>query len=650
LLSCDFFKRIGSLATLAMPWPIGMEWSGVSEVPAMTLIDQTEPSMPLQALLDRRLLDLPDHLFDILPVGVYVCDRAGLLVRYNRAAAELWGCSPMVGDPTVRYCGSFRLYDLDGRHVPHAKCPMADVLATGEGLRDQEIVIERSDGTRVVALVNIEAIKADSGRVVGAVNVFREKPEPRSAPLPLSGGGHDPEELLQALSAALYTTDADGRITFYNEAAAELWGFRPQLGTSEFCGSWKLYWPDGTPLPHHECPMALTLKERRPIRGMEAVAERPDGTRVPFIPYPTPLFDASGTLIGGVNVLVDITDRQEAEQRIRESEARYRDLAAIVESSDDAVLSKDLNSIIKSWNRGAERLFGYTADEAIGKPVTILIPRDRHDEEPAILARIRRGERVEHYETIRQRKDGSTIDISLTISPVRDQEGTIIGASKIARDITERRRAEQQQHLLVREMDHRIKNLFAVAGGMIAMSARSAETPQELASALRDRLMALAQAHALTLAVPSNGGRRSEQSTTLRTLIETILSPYDGRTDAGSARVTINGSDIPIAGSAVTSFALLLHEFATNAAKYGALSNSTGHVDIACSDNDGQVALTWTERGGPRIDHQSDGEGFGSLLAHATVKRQFAGEISRHWDPEGLKIRLTFPRDHVIAD
>jgi PAS domain S-box-containing protein len=345
----------------------------------MTLIDQTETSAPLQALLDGRLLVFPDHLLDILPVGVYVCDGAGLLVRYNRAAAELWGCSPKVGDPTVRYCGSYRLYHLDGRHVPHAKCPMADVLATGEGLRDQEIVIERADGTRVVALVNIEAIKADSGRVVGAINVFREKPEPRSAQLPLSGDGRNSDELLQALPAALYTTDAAGRITFYNEAAAELRGFRPQLGTSEFCGSWKLYWPDGTPLPHHECPMALTLKERRPIRGMEAVAERPDGTRVPFIPYPTPLFDASGTLIGAVNMLVDITDRHEAEQRIRESEARYRDLAAIIESSDDAVLSKDLNSIIKSWNQGAERLFGYTANEAIGKPVTILIPTDRRD-------------------------------------------------------------------------------------------------------------------------------------------------------------------------------------------------------------------------------------------------------------------------------
>ena len=97
-------------------------------------------------------------------------------------------------------------------------------------------------------------------------------------------------QLFQALPAAIYTTDAAGRITFYNEAAADLWGCRPELGTSEFCGSWKLYWPDGTPLPHGECPMAMALEQKRPIRGVEAVAERPDGTRVPFIPYPTPLF------------------------------------------------------------------------------------------------------------------------------------------------------------------------------------------------------------------------------------------------------------------------------------------------------------------------------------------------------------------------
>ena len=128
-------------------------------------------------------------------------------------------------------------------------------------------------------------------------------------------------QLLEALPAAVYTTDARGRITFYNAAASALWGCSPELGKSEFCGSWKLYWPDGTPLPHDECPMAMALEQQRPIRGMEAVAERPDGTRVPFIPYPTPLFDASGALTGAVNMLVDITELKHAEEAL----ARHRD-------------------------------------------------------------------------------------------------------------------------------------------------------------------------------------------------------------------------------------------------------------------------------------------------------------------------------------
>lgn len=197
------------------------------------------------------------------------------------------------------------------------------------------------------------------------------------------------DELLQALPAAIYTTDASGRITFYNEAAAELWGRHPELGKSEFCGSWKLFWPDGTPLPHDQCPMALALKHRKPNTGMEAIAERPDGTRVPFLAYPKPLFDESGNLAGAINMLVDITARKKTEQQISDSEAHYRN---IVEYSDDAIVAKDLDGVITSWNRGAERLFGYTTEEAVGKPVAILIPADRHDEEPAILARIRRGE------------------------------------------------------------------------------------------------------------------------------------------------------------------------------------------------------------------------------------------------------------------
>src|SRR5882762_2565704 len=170
--------------------------------------DQMEFATPLPILLDERVLDLPDQLLDLLPVGVYVCDQDGLIVRYNRAAAELWGCSPKIGDPTVRYCGSYRLYSQNGDLIPHAKCPMGEVLATGEELRDQEIVIERPDGARIVALVNIAAIKDSAGRVVGAVNVFREKPEQLSSHIRPDGHGRNSEELLQALPVAVYTTDA----------------------------------------------------------------------------------------------------------------------------------------------------------------------------------------------------------------------------------------------------------------------------------------------------------------------------------------------------------------------------------------------------------------------------------------------------------
>jgi len=150
-------------------------------------------------------------------------------------------------------------------------------------------------------------------------------------------------------------------------------------------------------------------------------------------------------------------------QHLTEAHAA-RHYAAIVESSDDAIHPfQRSQGVIISWNRAAQRLFGYTAEEAVGKSITMLIPTDRLDEEPVILERVRRGERIEHYETIRQRKDGSLVDISLTVSPIKNEKGEVVGASKIARDITELKRARERQELLLREMDHRVKNLFALA-------------------------------------------------------------------------------------------------------------------------------------------------------------------------------------------
>jgi PAS domain S-box-containing protein len=245
------------------------------------------------------------------------------------------------------------------------------------------------------------------------------------------------DDVLSIMPVAVYACDEEGRITFFNNRAAEIWGRKPRLNESDekFCGSFRLWRTDGSPLPHAETPMARAVKSGRAAHNQEVVIERPGGSRITVNVNIEPLFDKEGRLRGAFNVFQDVTELKIADR------AR-RHLAAIVESSDDAIVSKDLNGIITSWNQGAERLFGYAAEEMIGKPINLLIPAERSDEEPAILGQIRRGERIDHYETIRRRKDGGLIEISLTVSPIRDPEGRIIGASKIARDITARRQAE----------------------------------------------------------------------------------------------------------------------------------------------------------------------------------------------------------------
>lgn len=198
-------------------------------------------------------------------------------------------------------------------------------------------------------------------------------------------------------------------------------------------------------------------------------------------------------------------------------------------------------------------------------------------------------------------------------------------------------------------MDHRVKNLFTVASSVVSLSARSASTPSELASVVRDRLNALARAHALTTPRTSEASGRTEQATTLHELIGTILAPYDDVSNGRQPRACVEGADAQIGGSAITSFALLLHEFATNAAKYGALSLPEGVVDISCREDGAQFVLTWIERGGPPVDREPDGEGFGTLLGKATVQNQLGGEIVRDWRPGGLSIRLSVKRDLLCA-
>jgi PAS domain S-box-containing protein len=441
---------------------------------------------------EERAFELPGRLFEQLPFAVYVCDRDGLVLRYNRRAAELWGRSPKLGDPEERFCGSYRMFRPDGSLLPHHQCPMADVLRTGVSVREQEVHIERPDGLRGIALVDIEAIKDSGGNVIGAVNCFQ-----------------------------------------------------------------------------------------------------------------------------------DITERKRTE------EAAIR-LASIIESSDDAIVSKGLDGIITSWNGGAERIFGYLAEEIIGKSIMLLIPPDHQKEEEAIMERIRRGQRVEHYQTVRQRKHGGLIDISLTVSPVRNAQGIVIGASKIARDITEHKRSEAQIVNLAREAEHRTKNIMATVLATVRLS--QSDTSDGLKQLIEGRIDALAKVH--TLFVESRWAGAE-----LHRLATQELLAYN---EEKEARVRIEGPAAMLEPTTAQTVAIFLHELATNAAKYGSLSAADGRVEITWSRTaDGRLSLRWIESGGPTVTPPPH-RGFGTRIMENMIG-QLKGEVRFDWRDQGLTCDIVLP-------
>jgi PAS domain S-box-containing protein len=181
--------------------------------------------------------------------------------------------------------------------------------------------------------------------------------------------------VLEALPVAIYTTDATGKITFYNQAAVDFAGRRPQLGRDKWCVTWRLYQPDGTPLPHNACPMAVALKERRPVRGEEAVAERPDGTRIPFRAYPTPMFNGAGELTGAINLLMDISNQK----RVQAEAVQIKSLLAVEEQSNPlTMLIRHLRSVVASDTD--PYLLAGALIEGVAITIAEKIPHERHGE------------------------------------------------------------------------------------------------------------------------------------------------------------------------------------------------------------------------------------------------------------------------------
>ncbi|WP_245409722.1 PAS domain S-box protein [Pararhizobium haloflavum] len=321
-------------------------------------------------------------------------------------------------------------------------------------------------------------------------------------------------------------------------------------------------------------------------------------------------------------------------------------LAAIVESSFDAIVSKDLNSVVTSWNAGAERIFGYSAEEMVGRSITILIPVDQHTEEDEIIARIRRGERIESFETVRVRKDGTPIFVSLTISPIKNARGEIVGASKIARDISATKESERRIRELMREVNHRVKNQFAVILSMIQATARHTADSAQFERGVRERIMALARSHDLLVEANWAGTRLTD-------LIRAHLKPF------GSGDVAdIRGPDLVLSSNAVQYLGMALHELGTNAAKYGAFAHG-GTVDVAWSIDASapeapRLTLSWFETSTPiedlRIDEAASNPsgGLGSIVLLRITPQALSGETRIERGSDSLTWTLSAPVEALV--
>ncbi len=340
--------------------------------------------------------------------------------------------------------------------------------------------------------------------------------------------------------------------------------------------------------------------------------------------------DPESTKLGLLGVTRDITERKKAEEGAQR-------LASIVESSEDAIISQDLNGVIQSWNQGAKRMFGYAAEEIIGKPIFALIPPDRQYEELTIIERIRCGKHVKQYETARRRKDGTAFEISLTVSPLRDAAGVIVGASKIARDISARKRAEEHQRALNAELDHRVKNVLATVCAIIDHTREANSTYDDFVVGLDHRIRSLGGTHDLL-------SRSRWRGVSLAEIVQREFEPYAmGNAETGGPTITLKAE-------ATQAVAMVLHELTTNAAKYGAFSNHRGRVLLRWwwLQNGGQarLAIDWRETGGPLVVAPSR-SGYGTCVVRELIPFELGGTVYLVFAPDGLRCRLEIPADWV---
>jgi len=438
----------------------------------------------------------------------------------------------------------------------------------------------------------------------------------------------DSEALLAALISfsrdAIISASPQGVIQTWNDGAQRLLGWTAEYAVGK--------------------PMLTLITDQTTQRGQDLIARAMKGEQfqmelalldhqgrpVEVSVGAAPVRDQQGQINALSFILRDL-------RRRRRAEVNDAMLASLVRQSRDPIFSVTCDGLISTWNPASETLYGYTSEEAINSPLALIMPEDRREESRTMFAAIMRGEMV-FFETQRQRKDGRLVDVAISGAPLRDVHGAIIGVSAIHRDITQQREHERQMELVMRELAHRSKNLLAIILSMAAQTARNSPALPEFNARFTERLQGLAHSHDLLV-------QQNWRGAPIRELIRSHLDPF---IEQDRTRVTLEGPDVIVDPKAAQNIGLALHELATNASKYGALSGPAGRVAIHWSaTSDGAFALEWRELGGPRVKTPKR-RGFGQTVLERLTAQALEGQASLSFAREGVIWRIEIPISYLV--
>ena len=442
-------------------------------------------------------------------------------------------------------------------------------------------------------------------------------------------------ERLGALPVAIYVTDAAGRITYCNQAAADLWGTKPKFGEDKWCEVARFYHSDGTPMAIKDCPTEIALKQGRVVRNREAILERPDGTRIPIIPCPSPLRDGAGTIVGVLNMMVDISERKKVERALAE---RNIQLALAAKAGLVGTYAYDADTEMMQISDGYAAIHGLpegTTEIARSECLASVHPDDigRVEQFRSEAFRDRRREYNVEYRIIRPGGELRWVETRCFLSfSGGGHPHRVVGVSI---DITERKRVEEQQRTLLAELDHRVKNVLATVSAVAAQTLDASSSMDHFVAAFDGRLRSMAQTHELL-------SERRWRGIPLAELLRRELAPY-----TGANNTEIGGPECILSAEAGQVVGMVLHELATNAAKHGGLSTREGKVSVKWHRqlNGGSRAglvIEWQETGGPVAEAASN-VGYGMSVIRELIPHELGGKVNYVLAREGARCQLEIP-------